>query len=118
KRATGKVAKSPFSGNASKPPASEPNRFFACFGEREGHDKGLTAKNRLGTLFFSGKGPNMLPRIRFVLATLLGVALTAGSLPAADATSSLQKGTPELQSAGPLAFGPDGVLFVGDPRGA
>src|SRR5205823_459683 len=40
------------------------------------------------------------------------------SLQAADATSSLQKGTPDLKSAGPLAFGPDGVLLVGDPAGA
>lgn len=30
----------------------------------------------------------------------------------------LQSGTVTLQSAGPLAFGPDGVLFVGDPKAA
>ena len=30
----------------------------------------------------------------------------------------LKKGTPELQSAGVLAFGPDGILFVGDARSA
>jgi len=30
----------------------------------------------------------------------------------------LQAGTPELASAGALAFGPDGVLFVADPAGA
>src|SRR5438132_10136011 len=60
----------------------------------------------------------MLPRTRFVLATLLAMALAAGSLSAADLTSSLQKGTPDLKSAGPLAFGPDGILFVGDTRGA
>lgn len=30
----------------------------------------------------------------------------------------LQSGTPELKSAGQLAFGPDGVLFVGDAIGA
>lgn len=30
----------------------------------------------------------------------------------------LPKGTPELQSAGPLAFGPDGILLIGDPKGA
>src|SRR5438445_2607421 len=60
----------------------------------------------------------MLPRTRFVLATLVAMALAAGSLSAADLTSSLQKGTPDLKSAGPLAFGPDGVLFVGDTRGA
>lgn len=58
----------------------------------------------------------MLPRTRLLLAALM--VLAAGSLRAADATSSLQKGTPDIQSAGPLAFGPDGILFVGDTRGA
>ncbi|MFI5460862.1 MAG: hypothetical protein ACHRXM_36085, partial [Isosphaerales bacterium] len=33
-------------------------------------------------------------------------------------TTSLKKGTPDLKSAGPLAFGPDGILFVGDTKGA
>jgi hypothetical protein len=31
---------------------------------------------------------------------------------------NLKEGTPELKSAGALAFGPDGILFVGDPKGA
>lgn len=30
----------------------------------------------------------------------------------------MKQGTPQLQSAGPLAFGPDGVLFVGDTKAA
>lgn len=30
----------------------------------------------------------------------------------------LKEGTPELASAGPLAFGPDGIVFVGDPQAA
>ena len=30
----------------------------------------------------------------------------------------LKEGTPELKSAGPLVFGPDGVLFVGDTKAA
>ena len=29
-----------------------------------------------------------------------------------------QKGTPDLKSAGAIAFGPDGVLFVGDTGGS
>ncbi|MGH7129133.1 MAG: hypothetical protein ACREJB_11965 [Planctomycetaceae bacterium] len=32
--------------------------------------------------------------------------------------SSLKKGNPDLQSAGPLTFGPEGVLFIGDPQQA
>jgi hypothetical protein len=30
----------------------------------------------------------------------------------------LKEGTPELRSAGTLAFGPDGIIFVGDQKGA
>jgi hypothetical protein len=33
-------------------------------------------------------------------------------------TDSLKAGKADLKSAGPLAFGPDGVLFVGDSNGA
>ncbi len=60
----------------------------------------------------------MSPKIRLALSVIAVMALVAGSARAADLTASLQKGTPELKSAGPLAFGPDGVLFVGDPQGA
>ena len=59
----------------------------------------------------------MLLKSRVWAAAAVAVALCAA--PAlADLTSSLQKGTPDLKSAGPLAFGPDGVLFVADPMGA
>jgi hypothetical protein len=55
---------------------------------------------------------------------LWGVVLAAAALlagPAFGADSlldSLKKGTPELKSAGALTFGPEGILFVGDPMGA
>jgi hypothetical protein len=54
---------------------------------------------------------------------LLGFVATASlclaaSLAAADLTASLTKGKPDLKSVGPLAFGPDGILFVADPWGA
>jgi hypothetical protein len=43
----------------------------------------------------------------------------AGSQPAAPAPAvEMNSGKVQLQSAGPLAFGPDGVLFVGDSAGA
>jgi hypothetical protein len=47
------------------------------------------------------------------LALLAGVALAADSAPGLK-----EVGKPDLKSAGPLAFGPQGVLFVGDPQGA
>lgn len=56
----------------------------------------------------------MLPRLLLVVASLALAAVPAQ----ADLTDSLKKGTPDLKSAGALAFGPDGVLFVGDPQGA
>jgi hypothetical protein len=56
-------------------------------------------------------------RIRLALAALAAALLFAG-VGRADLTDSLKKGTPDLKSAGPLAFGPDGVLFIGDPQGA
>ena len=48
---------------------------------------------------------------------LAGVALLAGSA-RADREHGLKKGTPELTSAGPVAFGPDGILIVADPQAA
>ena len=49
--------------------------------------------------------------------TFLIAALTVPAF-GASAAASLRVGKAELRSAGPLAFGPDGVLFVGDPMGA
>jgi hypothetical protein len=51
---------------------------------------------------------------RSAAAAVAAVALAA-SAPAADAPKA---GKVALQSAGPLAFGPNGVLFVGDPQAA
>jgi hypothetical protein len=58
----------------------------------------------------------MLPRSRVLLA-LVGVLCIVGTVHA-DLTSSLKPGTLDLKFAGPLAFGPDGVLFVGDTTSA
>ena len=52
-----------------------------------------------------------------VLAALL-VAGISTAASAAGLTDSLKAGKAELRSAGALAFGPDGVLFVGDGMGA
>ena len=49
------------------------------------------------------------------LVAALGLA---GFASASELTESLKKGTPELKSATQLAFGPEGILFVGDATGA
>ena len=53
--------------------------------------------------------------VRNCLLTLAVVAFTATSV---FADSGLKKGTIDLKSVGPLAFGPDGVLFISDPMSA
>ena len=50
-------------------------------------------------------------KARFALVAVLGAALTAQG-------GDLARGTPDIKSAGPLAFGPGGLLFVGDTQGA
>lgn len=57
-------------------------------------------------------------RKTFTSLTLI-IGLAAGLVGAAEKTPGLdQTGAPDLKSAGPLAFGPEGVLFVGDTQGA
>ena len=49
---------------------------------------------------------------RIVVAVTILVGLLTGMAVSAD--HGLKAGNPDLQSAGPLTFGPDGILFVGD----
>ncbi len=56
--------------------------------------------------------------IRAAAIALAGISLTAAMAMAAEPSASLKKGKPDLKSAGPLAFGPEGILFVGDTQGA
>ncbi len=46
-----------------------------------------------------------------------GMIMTAAAARAGDPTASLKQGNPQIKSAGPLGFGPDGILFVGDTKG-
>lgn len=56
---------------------------------------------------------------RLAMSAVAGLALISGAANAANEKSGLtQTGKPDLKSAGPMAFGPSGILFVGDPRGA
>jgi len=52
------------------------------------------------------------------LAVALVGLLTAGIGPAAETDFGLKPGTVELKSAGPIAFGPHGIMLIGDPVGA
>ena len=54
----------------------------------------------------------MFTRLR-ILSALVALAFIPAAL-AEDSANGMKKGTPELKSAGALAFGPDGVLFVAD----
>ena len=47
-----------------------------------------------------------------------GMIMTAAAARAGDPTASLKQGNPQIKSAGPLGFGPDGILFVGDTQGS
>lgn len=49
-----------------------------------------------------------------VLLVVCGVAVSA----AQGAPQGFKQGKAELKSAGPIAFGPDGVLFIADPKAA
>ncbi len=57
-----------------------------------------------------------MPKI-FCSAALVAIAMIATSQ-AADLTAGMKKGTPDLKSAGPATFAPQGILLVGDPDSA
>ncbi len=59
-------------------------------------------------------------KTRFFGAAILAIAVCFGtvSVNAGDYTDSLKEGTIDLKFAGPLAFGPEGILLVGDTLGA
>jgi hypothetical protein len=55
---------------------------------------------------------------RILLLAALVAATTYATSLAADLTAGMKKGTPELKSAGPATFAPQGILLVGDTKGA
>src|SRR5579883_1233226 len=67
----------------------------------------------------SGAAGSRRTRMRTKLA-LLAAAVAAAAAPAAaaDATAGMTKGAPPVKSITALAFGPEGVLFLGDPASA
>src|SRR5438309_8696601 len=50
---------------------------------------------------------------RVCLLTVVAAVFAAGS-----ALAEMKQGTADLKSAGPITFGPNGVMFLGDPQGA
>ncbi len=57
-------------------------------------------------------------KIRSLLAASLGLALLAGTASAANWTSGMTEGKVTLKSAGPITFGPEGILFIADTKAA
>src|SRR4051794_31396566 len=55
---------------------------------------------------------------RLVSGILMIVTLFANGASAAALTDSLKTGKADIKSAAQLAFGPEGILFVGDSRQA
>lgn len=59
----------------------------------------------------------MKTHLSFLSAAAL-FAVTLTNTPAADWTEGMTEGKPSFKMMGPLAFGPDGILFVGDSKSA
>jgi hypothetical protein len=57
-------------------------------------------------------------RLRNAVLVVTGLCLAGASAEAAAPKAGLKEGKPDLKSAAKLAFGPDGILFVGDTAGA
>jgi hypothetical protein len=65
--------------------------------------------------FFKTRGPTETV-MRFAVAFCVALALVVVSSARANLAESLATGPMDIRQAGVLAFGPDGVLFVGDTR--
>jgi hypothetical protein len=60
----------------------------------------------------------MKPIIPRILTPLLSAVLGLSLAHAADWTAGMKEGNPTFKSIGPLAFGPDGILFAADTKSA
>ena len=59
----------------------------------------------------------MMTQVVLVVGAALALAFTVQAARTPAAAAGLAAGDSGLKSAGALAFGPDGVLFVGDSAG-
>jgi hypothetical protein len=55
---------------------------------------------------------------RFVFSLAMAASLAAAAVVGAAEKAGLQDGSPDIKFAGPMTFGPDGVLFVADTQQA
>ena len=53
-----------------------------------------------------------------LLSTLLAIGLAAPCARAAQLAAALKEGKPVFKSMGPIAFGPEGILFIADTKSA
>jgi hypothetical protein len=56
--------------------------------------------------------------VLLVVVSIIAIGLFTQASVAARWTSEMKEGKPELKSMGPLAFGPDGILFIADTKAA
>jgi hypothetical protein len=75
----------------------------------------VTGDDLAGAISFEAGGET---RTREFAAKRAASSTPTTAKPAADLLGSLKKGSPDLKSAGALAFGPQGILFVGDTANA
>src|ERR1700741_1502829 len=54
----------------------------------------------------------------YFVMLLAGIVLLAATKPFTSSPYGFIKGTPDIKSASALSFGKDGILFIGDSKGA
>src|SRR5262245_22488934 len=59
-----------------------------------------------------------MKRIHHIVLTVMVLGLIAQGAFAKSLTSEMKEGNPEFKSMGPLAFGPEGILFIADTKSA
>src|SRR6266508_4581291 len=55
---------------------------------------------------------------RHILVPIFTLSLVAGGAHASKWTDGMNEGKPAFKSMGPLAFGPEGILFIADTKSA
>ena len=59
-----------------------------------------------------------MKKLFYLVATGIVVMLLIAANRSSENPYGLKKGTPEIKSISALAFGPDGILFIGDSKSA